>query len=116
MGDFYESLYSHRNQVLIVCQYIFIVIRGPELRYTTAVIHTDCSLVLLKRLAVASTSLGKGLAFGAAVNPPTAGCVKPTALVDAWRPTKRRVRDQGRTDQEVSIDCCGHAQVSYAAS
>jgi len=36
-------------------------------RCNTAVIHTACSLAPLKLLAVASTSLGKGSAFGAAV-------------------------------------------------
>jgi hypothetical protein len=59
MGGFYESLYFHRTSVLIVCQYIFIVIRWPDVQSNTAVIHTACSLALLKLLAVASTSLGK---------------------------------------------------------
>ena len=67
MGGFYESLHFHRTLVLIVCQYIFIVICGPKVQYAAAVIHTACSLALLKLLAVASTSLGKGSAFGAAV-------------------------------------------------
>ena len=51
MGGFYESLYFHRTLVFIVCQYIFIVICGPEVQYTTAVIHTACSLAPLKLLA-----------------------------------------------------------------
>ena len=67
MSGFYESLSFHRTFVLIVCQYIFIVICGSEVQYTTAVIHTAYSLALLKLLAVASTSLGKGSAFGGAV-------------------------------------------------
>jgi hypothetical protein len=38
----------------------------PGVQYPTAVIHTACRLTLLKLLAIASTFLGKGSAFGAA--------------------------------------------------
>jgi hypothetical protein len=51
--------------------------------YTTAVIRTAYSLALLKMRAVASTSLGKGSAFGAAVKYTSRGLHEPMELVDA---------------------------------
>jgi hypothetical protein len=96
MGGFYESLYYIVLRCLSFVNIYLSLFCVPEGAITTAAIHAAGSLALLNRLAAASTSLGNGSAFGAAVKSTTAGCVKPRALDDVWRPPERRVRDQDR--------------------